>query len=210
MMDAGGRSPSLLHATLPGHAEKGQIMGMPMPQPVTTIEELLALPDDGLRHELLDGEHVVTPAPSPDHQRVVGAFAAVIGRSLAEHPDLELFTGPADLRLSRRTLVQPDLFVIQVDPANRFRAWADAPVPLLAVEVLSPSTAASDRGSKRRLYRDAGVGEYWIVDIAARVVERWQLGEDRPEIADGSLDWRLRGTSGSVNLPELFERAVGR
>ena len=39
-------------------------MGMPDPQAVTTSEELLALPDDGLRHELRDGERVVTPAPS--------------------------------------------------------------------------------------------------------------------------------------------------
>jgi Uma2 family endonuclease len=210
MTDTGERSPSLRHATLPGHVEKGQIMGMPMPQPVTSIEELLALPDDGLRHELLDGDHVVTPAPSPDHQRVVGALAAVIGATLRAHPHLELFTGPADLRLSRRTLVQPDLCIIPVDPANRFRDWADAPVPLLAVEVLSPSTAASDRGSKRRLYRDAGVAEYWIVDIAARVVERWQQGDDRPEIVDGILEWKLHTASGSVNLPELFERAVGR
>ncbi len=185
-------------------------MGMPMSQPVTTIEELLALPNDGLRHELLAGEHVVTPAPSPDHQRVVGALANLIGAALAEHSTLELFTGPADLRLSHRTLVQPDLFVLQVDPANRFRDWVDAPVPLLAVEVLSPSTAASDRGSKRRLYRDAGVEEYWIVDIAARVVERWQQGDDRPEIVDGILEWKLRTASGSVNLPELFELAVGR
>ncbi len=183
-------------------------MGMPAPQPIATIEDLLALPDDGLRHELLDGEHVVTPAPSPPHQWVVGTVWRVLSLATADRRDLAVLTGPADVRLGPRSLVQPDLFVIGLDPsAPLHTTWESMPAPLLAVEVLSPSTARHDRGKKRHLYLDAGVEEYWIVDIAARIIERWRPGESRPEIGDRDVNWTLSvGVSGTFYVPALFER----
>jgi Uma2 family endonuclease len=76
------------------------------------------------------------------------------------------------------------------------------------VEVLSPGTAARDRGVKRRLYLEAGVEEYWIVDLDARLVERWRAGDERPEIVEGELAWALSvGASGAVSVPSLFEGA---
>lgn len=184
-------------------------MGMPAPQPITTIEQLLALPEDGLRHELLDGEHVVSPGPSPDHQRAVGEFWDLLRRSVRGRSDVEVFVAPADIRLSPRTLVQPDVFIVRSDPERRLRDWADAPVPLLAVEILSPRTAARDRGAKRRLYLEAGVEEYWIVDLDARIIERWRRGDDRPEIVDEVLESTLSiGVSWSVDLPEVFKRIL--
>ncbi len=183
-------------------------MSMPAPQTVTTIEELLALPEDGLRHELLDGEHVMTPAPSVDHQRVLGPLSRHLADATADHPDLEALTSPADIRLGPRTLVQPDLFIVVSDPDHRFRDWADAPIPLLAVEILSPSTAARDRGQKRRLYLEAGVEEYWIVDLDARLVERWRRGDVRPEIVEDRLDWRIGEAGGSLQLESVF-RVIG-
>ncbi len=182
-------------------------MGMPAPESITTIEELLALPDDGLRHELLDGEHVVTPAPMPRHQRLLGELHLALRAAISQRDDVEVLFSPADIRLGPRTLVQPDLFIVQSAPASRFRDWADAPTPLLAIEILSPTTASRDRGKKRRLYLGAGVEEYWIVDPDARVVKRWRTGDERPEIVDGELTWSLSvGASGAVNLPQLFER----
>ena len=81
---------------------------------------------------------------------------------------------------------------------------------MMTVEILSPSTAARDRGKKRKLYLEAGVEEYWIVDIDARVVERWRTGDQRPEIVDGTLEWYLSaGVTGSIDLPRLFERING-
>ena len=184
-------------------------MGMPAPQPRTTIEDLLALPDDGLRHELLDGEHVVSPAPFPDHQRAVGEFLNALRNSVHGRRDAEVFVAPADIQLSSRTLVQPDVFVVRSDPERRLSVWADAPVPILAVEILSPTTAARDRGAKRRLYLEAGVEEYWIVDLDARLVERWRSGDDRPEILDEILKSTLSiGVSWSIELPGLFERIL--
>ncbi len=183
-------------------------MAMPAPQPVTTIEELLALPDDGLRHELLDGEHVVTPAPSLNHQRVVDHLLIELSAAVADHPGLEVLTGPADIRLGPRTLVQPDLFMMASDPEHPPRDWTEVGTPLLAIEVLSPATAARDRGKKRRLYLEAGVEEYWIVDLDARLVERWRQGDERPEMVDGTLEWTVGAASGTLDVAALFERTV--
>lgn len=185
-------------------------MGMPAPATVTTIAELLALPEDGMRHELLDGEHVVTPAPALRHQRAVTYLLQGLMASLSEADRAEVLTSPADIVLNPRTLVQPDIFVSRRDPDDPPENWTDVGIPLLAIEILSPSTAARDRGRKRKLYLDTGVEDYWIVDLDAEVVERWRAGDLRPEIVDGTLEWSLSvGVSGSVELPGLFARVNG-
>ena len=178
---------------------------------VSTIEELLALPEDGMRHELLDGLHVVTPAPEYLHQAVLGEFAFALRRGLEGSEQLQLLSSPADIVLSPRTLVQPDLFVIR-KPANvRLARWSDVGVPVLAIEFLSPSTAARDRGAKRRIYQRAGVAEYWIVDLDARLVERWRPSDERPEIAMATLRWEPGPNLAPcvIELADLFRRALG-
>jgi Uma2 family endonuclease len=104
--------------------------------------------------------------------------------------------------------VQPDLFIVSVPAERRSSiAWKDVPTPLLAVEILSPSTASRDRGKKRRIYLEAGIEEYWIVDIDARLIERWRIGNERPEIVDGELRWELSvGVSGVADVAVLFEK----
>jgi Uma2 family endonuclease len=192
-------------------AEEVQIVGMPARDTnVTTIEELLALPEDGLRHELLDGEHVVTPAPMPRHQMVLQRLHLIMGTALDARTDIQLFLSPADVVLGPRSLVQPDLFIVSKDPEVTIGSWSDVGIPLLAVEVLSPSTASRDRGKKRRIYQAAGVGEYWIVDADARIVERWEPEEDRPEIVDATVTWTAAAGYGvTVDVPDLFLRALG-
>lgn len=183
-------------------------MGMPAAeQRVTTIEELLGLPDDGIRHELLDGEHVVTPAPAYPHQALLRELFMQLHDAVKERDDYEVLWSPADIILGPRTLVQPDLFVIGRDPANPPRQWQDVGVPVIAIEVLSPITASRDRGAKRRIYQEAGVQEYWIVDLDARLVERWRPNDERPEVIGGLLNWELLGgVAGTIDLPELFAR----
>lgn len=173
-----------------------------------SIEELLALPEDGLRHELLDGEHVVTPMPRWAHERAVRRLDRWLGTIVDGRVDVEMLRA-GDLRLNTRTVVVPDLFILPSGPGPRLQDWADAPIPLLVVEVLSPSTAARDRGKKRRLYLASGVEEYWIVDLDARVIERWRQGVTRPEIVDGTFEFALNiGVSGSISLPELFAEVL--
>jgi len=178
---------------------------------VTTIEELLALPDDGSRHELLDGVHVVTPAPEYPHQSVLGEFHFALRKALEHQDDLQVLSSPADIVLSPRTLIQPDLFVIRKPAHVRLARWSDVGVPLLAIEFISPSTAARDRGAKRRIYQRAGVAEYWIVDRDARLVERWRPSDERPEIVTDILRWDpgTGMTPVAIGLPELFRRVLG-
>ena len=175
-------------------------MAMPSLSPVTTIEELLALPEDGQRHELLDGVHVVTPSPRFRHQDVLSTLMGELLLALKPHTRLKVLTSPADIVLGPRTLVQPDLFVIRIDPAHPPEAWTEVGIPVLAVEILSPTTAPRDRGAKRRIYQAAGVGEYWIVDPDARLVERWLPTDSRPEILTERLDWSIEGTA-VLDLP---------
>ena len=184
---------TLRHVNLRRSAEGGQNMSMPALRPVTTIDELLALPEDGQRHELLDGVHVVSPAPAYLHQKVLMRFTKALLEAVAARDDLQLLASPADIVLGPRTLVQPDLFVLRIDPANPPMTWKDVGVPLLAVEVLSPSTAPRDRGAKRRIYQRAGVAEYWVVDSDAALIERWMPGDVRPEIVDVVLTWDIDG-----------------
>jgi Uma2 family endonuclease len=104
-----------------------------------TRERVLALPSDGNRYELIDGQLLVSPAARPVHQVACYGLAKLLD---------------------------------------------------LVVEVLSPSTARYDRGLKRRFYQRAGVPQYWIVDLDARVMERWRPGDERPEVASETLAWQ--------------------
>jgi len=187
-------------------AEEIQVMVMPATVPeITTIEELLALPDDGQRHELLEGVHVVTPAPRYVHQRALAQLQTRLQDVLAGRADAETLWSPADIVLGPKTLVQPDLFVIRRTPGARPERWADVGVPLIAIEILSPTTAACDRGAKRWIYQRAGVSEYWIVDLDARLIERWRPEDERPEILDRVLRWSLTdGSTAELDVARYF------
>lgn len=165
-------------------------MAMPDTLRRWTRDEVLALPSDGMRHELFNGELVVTPAPLRLHQLVVGELYLRLAQHLAQHAVGRVLLSPADLPLRGGQVAQPDVFVLpHLDFAQD---WSDAPVPLLAIEVLSPSSARYDRGLKRRAYQHAGVGEYWIVDPEAQMVERWRPADERPEVLDQLLEWQPR------------------
>ncbi len=164
-------------------------MGMPQTAHYWTPDEVRALPADGRRYELIAGELLVTPAPGFPHQEavvlVVEALREYLQRTKAGHAAIS----PADLTLEPGALVQPDAFVVGLVAGRRPRDWADIERLLLAIEVLSPSTARADRTVKRRLYQRAGVPEYWIIDLEARLVERWRPGDERPEILTEQLEW---------------------
>ncbi len=177
---------------------------------VATIEALLALPEDGLRHELLDGEHVVTPAPVLPHQGILRDLYDALRDGLEGQDELVPFWSPADVILGPKTLVQPDLFVVRKPAGRRLRKWSEVGVPALAIEILSPGTAARDRGTKRRIYQRAGVAEYWIVDLDARLVERWRPEDERPEIVGDVLRWEPAvDVAVTVDLVSLFTRVLG-
>ena len=178
--------------------------------PEWTREMVLALPDDGNRYELFDGELLVTPAPTGLHQLALMRLYDVLAPFVQAHRVGEVFWSPADLRLGGEQLSQPDLFVVPFLPADR-RDWAAYPDPILIVEVLSPSTARFDRIVKRHRFQRVGIPEYWIVDPDARLVERWKPGDERPEVLDLVLAWHPAGAPAplEVDLPVLFQSIWG-
>ena len=136
-----------------------------------TYRDLVRLPDDGLRHELLDGEHVVTPSPGTEHQQLVKRVFLALDRHVERHQLGEVLFAPFDIKLSLFTVVVPDLVYFTAERFARVVNEKHATAaPDLVVEVLSPGTRRRDRGRKRAIYEREGVAEYWIVDPVARDV----------------------------------------
>lgn len=166
-------------------------MGMPAVSPRRwTRAEVLALPDDGKRYELVDGELLVSPAARLRHQLVVQELFRLIDPFVIRHHLGTTFCLPADLTLQAGQVVQPDVFVLAEVPDPRTTEWDDVGIPVLAVEVLSPSTARHDRLVKRGAYQRAGVATYWIVDLDAQLVEVWTPEAASPVIITDELVWQ--------------------
>lgn len=174
-------------------------MGMAAPI-YYTAESVRALPDDGNRYETVHGELLVTPAPRAWHQEVCGRLYTALRAYLEENPVGLALVSPADISWGPDILVQPDLFVVALDEARTLE-WARMRTLLLAVEVLSPSTARYDRFTKRRLYQEVGVAVYWVVDPDAREVEAWTPDAAFPAPVGDALVWTPAGASAPFTLP---------
>jgi Uma2 family endonuclease len=162
-MDAGGH-----HGIMEGG---GMATGMAGTATRLTYDDLAALPQDGLRHELIDGEHLVSPSPLLRHQAVVVNLTHLLVGLVRAKGLGKIYSGPVDVVFSPHDVVVPDLVFVSaarvavLTPANIQGA------PDLAVEVLSPSNRRWDEIRKRDLYERAGVAEYWIVDPEAETVK---------------------------------------
>lgn len=165
-----------------------------------TRDDLDAMPDDGHRYELLDGILVVSPAPSRRHQRASLRLSVLLDAALPA--GLELLPAPFDVALADDTVMQPDLVVARVDDYTE----RDLPVaPLLAVEVLSPSSRGIDLLLKKDRLERAGCEHYWVVDPEEPSITAWALhdgayrqvaravGEEAFEVA-APFDVRLKPT----------------
>jgi Uma2 family endonuclease len=182
-------------------------MSMPELTREWTVDDLADLPDDGNRYEVIDGELLVTPSPALTHQAAVGELYLIVAPYVATQKIGFTFVAPADVIFSPRRGVQPDVFVTPPVDGRRPKKVNRL---LLAVEVLSPSTARSDRVKKRNMFRDEGVPEYWIVDLDARTFERSTPAEPRPEIISERLIWSPPGASAplEVDLVAYFQRVL--
>lgn len=188
-------------------------MVMPAIRDSWTVDMLDALPDDGQRYEIIDGELFVTPAPSDVHQLVAAAFHRRLHDYLRPGRIARAMISPADVRRGdrARNRVQPDVFAVRLTPTGRPPYPYDLSDVLLAIEVASPSNPILDYQVKRALYLSNGVPEYWIVNAEARVVSRWRSLEDPGEEFSRAVAWTLPGmdTMLSIDLPALFEEALG-
>lgn len=167
---------------------------------------LEALPDDGRRHEIIDGVHYVTPLPGLPHQYVAGKLYDALLHYLDREPIGWLFFSPSDIALAPDTIVQPDVMVFPRRNDQLPRDWASAGLPMLVVEVISPSSSSRDRILKRLRYQRAGIAEYWIADPEAQLVERWTPADDRPEICTDTLRWLPEGATAElvIELRPIF------
>jgi Uma2 family endonuclease len=186
-------------------------MGMPAQNIRWTAEMVRALPDDGNRYELVDGELLVSPAPSYLHQRALRLLYELIAPYVHGNTLGEVLWSPADIELRPETILQPDLFVVPEPLAGQVKHWSDIDTLLLVVEILSPSSAFGDRNRKRPEYQKKRIPEYWIVDLDARIVERWRPDDSRPEVLFIELDWQPSKDSPalSIDLPAYFARVFG-
>jgi Uma2 family endonuclease len=146
-----------------------------------TYRDLVALPDDGLRHELLDGEHVVSPSPGTSHQLISRRVFVALNAHVEREGLGEVLFAPYDIKLSMFTVLVPDLVFFSAERFARVVNEKHATAaPDLVVEILSPGTRRRDKGRKRAIYEREGVCEYWIVDPASTEVTTLQRqdGED--------------------------------
>jgi Uma2 family endonuclease len=178
-----------------------------------TREEVLALQDaarPGVRYELIDGELLVSPAPTNRHQLVVSAFLFRLYGYCRQHRIGRALASPADISLDRASTMQPDVFVVPADIPLPWSGWEDVTRLLLALNVLSPSTARGDKTVKRTFLQRLRVPEYWIVDHHARLVERWRPDDERAEPLTKTLTWQPVPTIEPlvIDLPELFTEAL--
>jgi Uma2 family endonuclease len=170
---------------------------------VWTLEEVHSLPDDGNKYELVRGELFVTPPPGGTHETILARLSRILD-PYVESQRLGLVFHPRSVMRFDRSEVEPDLMVRQPWTGDD-RSWDNAPMPILIIEVFSASTRRRDQDQKKRLYMDARIAEYWMVDPDRRAVTVVQ-----PERADRTvrdvLSWRPPGSSSplDIRIADLF------
>ena len=142
-----------------------------------THADLLAMPDDGKRREIVEGELFVTPSPNLGHQRIFRRIGLALANYLEANPIGEILYAPMDVILSEFDVLEPDLIIVLNEHREILKTWVEG-TPDLVVEILSATTAKRDRGLKLKAYARHGVKEYWIVDPGQRAIGKI------PSIAD--------------------------
>jgi Uma2 family endonuclease len=156
-----------------------------------TYDDLLQMPADGNRNEIIGGELIVSPAPAWIHQRCSYLLTRLIGDYVDREQLGQVYFAPNDVRLSPHDVVEPDLLFIREDRLDIYRGLtAVQGPPDLVVEIISPSSQETDPGRKFDLYAASGIPEYWLVDPAVRRFQIFVLRDDRYEAVvedDGRL-----------------------
>lgn len=150
---------------------------------ILTAEDLASFPDDGNRYEIIGGQLIVSPSPTPRHQRVSFQLSGALYVFLDRTGLGEGFAAPADVHLSSNDVVQPDILVVLRDNAEIVTQRGIFGSPDLVIEILSPSSTETDFLRKSRLYERHGVREYWIVNPENQMVSVQALDGDRFVIA---------------------------
>src|SRR2546427_8429636 len=153
-----------------------------------TYEDFCALPDDGLRYEIIDGMLFAEPAPRRAHQKAVGNLFAILHAWVRAHDLGEVYVAPFDVILDPRTTVEPDLMFVVKDRLAIVAERGVEAAPDLLVEVLSPGTARRDRVRKLNAYARHGVRHYWLGGPEGEAVQAFELVEDAYRLAAAGGD----------------------
>ncbi len=167
-----------------------------------TFEDYLLFPDDGKRHELIDGDHFVTPAPITKHQRISRKLTTALDAFVTRHRLGEVFCAPYDVVLSEVDVVEPDVLFVS---AARSSIIGEARIeggPDLVVEILSPGTRKTDEVTKRKRYEHFGIQEYWIVDPELETIKIYRM-TDKGYIRAAELSKEANDSLTTPLLPNL-------
>jgi Uma2 family endonuclease len=151
-------------------------------KPVWTYADYCVLPQDFNRHEIIEGDHVVTPSPTTKHQRVLANLTSLLNAYVNAQGLGIVLAAPMDVLLAPTSVVQPDLLFISKERLGIIKEANIQGAPDLVVEVLSPSTAAIDRGGKMSLYARYGVLHYWILEARQLSLETYEIREGEYEL----------------------------
>lgn len=166
-----------------------------------TYSEYARLPDDGNRYEVLDGEVLATPAPTPHDQKVIQRLLLALLQYVEDRGAGWVFQD-VDLLFRTGQFLRPDLVVVPADGRAGITDRGVEVAPAMVAEVLSPSSETIDRVTKPRRYLDFGVPTYWVVDPAEGVVWRWDAGTDPDDPAriEAVLRWSYPGGAPALEL----------
>lgn len=149
---------------------------MPVPKELKlTYDDYLNFPNDGKRYEIIDGEHHMTPAPQTRHQIVSRNIERILANYVEENDTGQILYAPTDVVLSDTTVVQPDILFVRKEREHIIKKNFIEGAPELIIEILSPGNEKLDRRTKMKHYAMFGVGEYWIIDYEACILEQYVL-----------------------------------
>ncbi len=177
-----------------------------------TYEDFLLFPDDRRRHELIEGDHYVTPAPNTKHQRIVANLGVLLATFAKSHRLGTVLFSPYDVVFSDLDVVEPDLLFVSMSRQHLITDQNIQGAPDLVIEVLSESSRRTDELIKKKLYEKYNVAEYWIVDPvleSVKIYRRSATGgyakavEYEPQATDPISTPLFPGLE--VRLPQMFE-----
>lgn len=180
-------------------------MSISQNEPVTklTYEDYVLFPNDGYRHEIIQGRHYMNPAPSPRHQSVSRHIQFQLYQQIELAGLGQVIDAPIDLQLSATDVVQPDIVIVLKDK-RIITPTKIKGVPDLVVEILSPSTRNYDQQLKKQLYEQSQVPEYWIVDPEDQSIQQCMLNNGTFESTVRTDTIEFEPTAASVDLTKVW------
>jgi Uma2 family endonuclease len=144
-----------------------------------TYLDLVQLPEDRMRHELIAGEHHVSPPPNLRHQAIAGRIYFSLVAHIEQSGGGQIYIAPTGVLLSDQDMVEPDVLYVSNQRKDILTEQWVRGAPDLVVEVGSPSTRRRDNQDKLRLYERFGVLEYWFADPDLDAVTVYRRVDER-------------------------------